>query len=965
MRVVARGMGACSSRLLRIVCCVACLVLVIPASATPRLLAEQKAEPGSLAIPYQKYRLENGLTLILHADHSDPLVHVNVTYHVGSSREQQGTTGFAHFFEHMMFQGSKHVGDQQHLQLIQQAGGSVNGQTGNDVTRYYQTVPANELERVLWLESDRMGFLLEAVSQKKFEIQRDTVKNERAQRIDNPPYGRIGEVMGESLYPRDHPYSWPVIGYIDDLNRVDVNDLKRFFLAWYGPNNATLTIGGDFDPAQALAWVEQYFGPIPTGPAIPRLTPRPVSLAADRHVTLQDRIQQPVLLVSIPTHALPQSDDAAALLLLGEVLGGSKNSLFYQQLVKTGLAVQASADFSCRELDCRLDLTLVPNTQRLTSLKPLAEQAARLLANFAERGVRADDLARVQGILKAEAIWRLESVAGKVDELSDGEVMQGDPQAGLAQIRQLQAVTGEQVMQAYRRHIAGKPAVWLSVIPQGALQWQVAPADYQPMPRIPVPPLHQTAPALRTVTDRFDRARMPESGPAPVLSMPTLWRRTLGGLSVLGSEQRELPAVSVIISLPGGRRTEARHEAGLANLTALMLRQGSRRLSAEQLSDELQRLGANISVSSGLYDTRIVISALQEALPKTLALAQELLQQPGFRDDDFARIKSQLLQAERQRLTEPDALADRAFNRLVYGSGSPLAEPEQGYLATLGALTLTDVKRYYRDNYHPAGGKVVVVGDIDPQAIMPHLAFLTQDSSPARPLPSLVPQAPQAKPGIYLLDLPAAVQSTLRIGRRALPYDASGPYFRAQLMNFNFGGNFNSRLNLALREEKGFTYGIGSHFSAVRDVGEFMISGDVRADATLEALQTLAQLMSDFAQQGPTAAEMDYLKSAFSRQEALAYETLDQKADFLLSLALRGNPDDYIQRQQQQLQQIDAASLQQVAAQWLDWRQQIIVIVGDAAQLEKPLAKLHLPLHRYPAAASVVAQQALAQTSSD
>ena len=279
--------------------------------AAPRLIAEQVAKPDSLAIPYQMYRLENGLTVILHPDHSDPLVHVNVTYHVGSAREVQGMTGFAHFFEHMMFQGSKHVAAQQHYKMIEEAGGSLNGMTGHDITHYFESVPATELEKVLWLESDRMGFLLDAVSQKKFEIQRDTVKNERGQTVDNQPYGRVSEVLGESLYPRDHPYSWQPIGYIDDLNRVDVNDLKRFFLRWYGPNNATLTIGGDFKPEQALAWVERYFASIPAGPAVSKPPLQPVALERPRHVTYEDNIQLPLLLVTYPTAVVPGSEAEA------------------------------------------------------------------------------------------------------------------------------------------------------------------------------------------------------------------------------------------------------------------------------------------------------------------------------------------------------------------------------------------------------------------------------------------------------------------------------------------------------------------------------------------------------------------------------------------------------------------------------------------------------------------------------
>lgn len=276
----------------------------VPNASLPEgvtFIEQKNAQNDAPSIPYQKYQLQNGLTVVLHPDTSDPLVHVDVTYHVGSAREVPGKSGFAHFFEHMMFQGSKHVGDQQHFKYVTESGGSVNGTTNRDRTNYYETVPANELEKMLWLESDRMGFLLEAVSQRKFEIQRDTVKNERAQNVDNRPYGRVQETLAAALYPPEHPYSWPTIGYIEDLNRVDVNDLKAFFLRWYGPNNATLTIGGDIDAKQTLEWVEKYFGDIPRGPDVAKADKWPVTIDSDRFVTLEDRIQQPMLLMSWPT----------------------------------------------------------------------------------------------------------------------------------------------------------------------------------------------------------------------------------------------------------------------------------------------------------------------------------------------------------------------------------------------------------------------------------------------------------------------------------------------------------------------------------------------------------------------------------------------------------------------------------------------------------------------------------------
>ena len=919
---------------------------VVAQPAAPQLVNEQKATPGSLAIPYQRYRLANGLTLILSPDHSDPLVHVNVAYHVGSSREQQGITGFAHFFEHMMFQGSKHVGDQQHFKLIEEAGGTLNGATGQDVTNYYETVPANELEKVLWLESDRMGFLLEAVSQKKFEIQRATVKNERGQRVDNQPYGRVREVQGESLFPRTHPYSWQPIGYVEDLDRVDVSDLKRFFLRWYGPNNATLTIGGDFQPEQALKLVEHYFGGIPAGPEVKPLPLQPVSLSADRYVTLEDNIQLPLLLITYPTPVKPGSAEESALDIAAEQLAGSKNSLFYQQLVKPGLALDADATFFCRELSCELQIVVQPNPVKLQSLKPLAQKVRELLGEFARQGVSEQDLTRIKGSLKAEAVWRLESVSGKVNQLSYGQVLFGDPNASLAALQRLAQISREQVSTSFATYLANKPALWLSVIPKGQSQWQVAPANYQPEPRKPMAGHQEGEVVLRPVKDGVKRDTAPVSGGAVAPIIPTLWHETLpGNIQVSGVENQEIPAVSITITLPGGRRVETPAKAGLASLTAAMVRQGSKRLSTEALSEELQRLGSSISFSAASYNTVVKVSSLSENLPKTLQLLEELLRSAGLRESDFARIKNQTLQGLRQQAEEPSAMADRVFYPLIYGANSPLALPDDGTLASVSALTLQDVQAYYRDYYFPANGKVIVVGDVDSKQLMPLLAFLGKVQGEARHLPNLKPTAPEAKGGLYLVDLPGAVQSTLRIGRRALPYDIAGDYLLANVMNFNFAGNFNSRVNQLLREKKGYTYGASCDFSGNRDTGDFVCSSDVRADATADAIQLLLQQMQGY-HSGPDDKELAYLKSAFSRQDALSYETLGQKAGFLLNLALMGETPDAVLRQQAKVAGVSRELLAKESSRWLRPEEMKIVVVGDAKRLEPALKALKLPITR-------------------
>ncbi|RZK88973.1 MAG: insulinase family protein, partial [Hymenobacter sp.] len=366
-------------------------------------------------IPYEKYVLPNGLTVVVAEDHSDPLVHVDVTYHVGSAREQIGKSGFAHFFEHMMFQGSDHVGDQQHFKLVTAAGGTLNGSTNQDRTNYYETVPSNQLETAMWLEADRMGFLLDAVSQKKFEIQRSTVKNERGQNYDNRPYGLSSEYVSKTLYPYGHPYSWLTIGYLKDLDNSNVNDLKNFFLRWYGPNNATLTVGGDVTAAQVLKYAEKYFGPIKRGPAVPvQKLPAPV-LTADRYVSYEDNVRFPMLQMVFPT--VPYGHpDAVPLDALADIIGGGKTSLLYKNLVKTQKAVQAQAYQRNSELSGELALiSLDLPTTRLDSAEVIFRKT---LAEFAKNGPTDAQVAQYKASTEAQLINGLASVQGKVSQLA-------------------------------------------------------------------------------------------------------------------------------------------------------------------------------------------------------------------------------------------------------------------------------------------------------------------------------------------------------------------------------------------------------------------------------------------------------------------------------------------------------------------------------------------------------------------
>ncbi|MBY8286759.1 M16 family metallopeptidase [Vibrio fluvialis] len=909
------------------------------------LVEKVDAQPGKVMIPYSKYRLDNGLTVILSPDHSDPLVHVDVTYHVGSAREVAGKSGFAHFFEHMMFQGSKHVGDQQHFRIITEAGGSLNGTTNRDRTNYYETVPSNQLEKVLWLESDRMGFLLDAVSQRKFEIQRDTVKNERAQNYDNRPYGLIWEKMSEAIYPEGHPYSWQTIGYVQDLDRVDVNDLKAFFLRWYGPNNAVLTIGGDIDVDKTLAWVSKYFGSIPKGPEVDNAPKQPASLPQDRFITLQDRIQQPMVVIGWPT-AYRGAEDQASLDALAKVLGSGSNSLLYQNLVKTQQAVDAGAFQDCAELACTFYVYAMAPSGDKAQLKPLYHELMQTLQQFKQSGVDKARLEQINGMAEANAVFALESVQGKVTQLASNQTFYGQPDRIETQLAELRAVSPQSVSQVFNRYLDGQHKVTLSVVPKGQTQLAVQADNFTP-PERAVPEYHKISDSdlhYRAVKDNFDRSLMPKVAEAVQAHMPPLYDIYFdNGAELLGTQTTETPTVLVEIKLPAGERHVVPGKEGLANLTAAMLEEGSSTRSVEQIQAQLDKLGSQVSVNANAYSTSIVISSLKKNLAETLNVVEEVLFKPGFRKEDFNRIKQQMIQGVVYQHQQPGWLASQATRQVLFGD-SIFARTSDGTEASIAALTLDDVKNFYRKYYTPHGAQIVVVGDIGKREVRKQLQFFANWHGEASPLlrPQVVPNLDGQK--IYLVDKPGAPQTIVRLVRRGLPFDATGELYLSQLANFNLAGNFNSRINQNLREDKGYTYGASSYFVSNREVGGIVFNAQVRADSTVPSIIEMEKEMDRFSKQGMTNEEMKFLRLAVGQQDALSYETPSQKAQLLSSILTYSLDKDYLQQRNDIVKSVDKSTLDELAAKWFVPADYQIIVVGDAKSLKPQLEKLTIPV---------------------
>lgn len=927
--------------------CIALVAVVWLASpvakAQTKLIEKVEQKGKEVIIPYQKYVLPNGLTLIVHEDHTDPVVHVDVTYHVGSAREEIGKSGFAHFFEHMMFQGSDNVGDEQHFKIVTEAGGTLNGTTNTDRTNYFETVPSNQLEKMIWLEADRMGFLLDAVTQKKFEIQRETVKNERGQRVDNAPYGLVFELMGKALYPYGHPYSWSTIGYLEDLNRVNVEDLKNFFLRWYGPNNATLTIGGDVNPADVVKLVEKYFGSIPKGPEVQNMKTQPVTMEGDRYVSLVDNYARlPMLVISY--HSVPRfHPDEPALDCLAEIIGQGKNSVFYQEIVKSQKALNASASNPSSELGGQFSIRLTPAPGvSLTDSKKLIDDAIKA---FEARGVTDEDIEKFVGSFEAQYINGLQSVSGKVSQLASYQTFAGNPNMIGKELESYRKVTKQDVLRVYNQYIKGKPSVILSVAIKGQESNITAPDNYTVNTSTYKAPDYGYA-GLKYVKpkDSFERSKMPGNGANPVVKVPAFWKKNLdNGVQAIGSESKELPLVTLSLTIPGGHLLQANDtsKVGLARMFAMMMNEDTKNYTAEQMQVELQKLGSSVSVNSGTDVITFSVQTLKKNLDRTLVLLEERMLNPKFTQQAFARIQKQTVEGFKQRKSQPSIIASDLYDKLSYGSNSILGLSQVGTEYTVRSMTLKDVEDYYANYMTSQGLHLVVVGDVTQGEIIGKLNFLSKLPKKEIKLPTVNALPVIDKTKIFLVDVPKAAQTEFRVGgATGLKYDATGEYYRAMLTNYPLGGAFNSRVNLNLREDKGWTYGARSSFTGDKYSGEFSFGSGIRANATDSALVQVMNELSTYAKNGITDDEIKFMKSAIGQRDALRYETGFQKAGFIRQMLYYNLPADYVEQQNKILSNITKEEISKIAAKWINPANMNILLVGDKVKILPGLEKL-------------------------
>jgi zinc protease len=896
-----------------------CTAFALAALASAPLTASAQ----SIDVPYTTFTLDNGLKVIVHEDHSDAVVAIYVSYHVGSGREELGKSGFAHLFEHMLFQGSEHVGDDMHFKYVSEAGGTLNGTTNTDRTVYFETLPANQLEVALWLEADRMGFLLPAITQATLDNQIDVVKNERRQNYENRPYGQGEGAIVAALYPKGHPYSWLTIGSHEDLTSASIDDVKGFFTRWYGPNNATLAIGGDVKLAEVRTLVERWFGPIPRGPVVDDPSPRPVKLDAVKRIAVEDRVKLPQLEMVWPSVPMG-ADDEAALDALAEILTENKGSALMKPLMmdeQLASSVRASSD--TQELAGTFDITV--RAQKGVSLDTLEERMQKVLADIAKNGIDPDALQRAKTRYASGFVRRLETVSTRTAMLANANTLDGRPDAYKDTYERRMAVTPADVQRVLRHYVLGRPAVVLSTVPKGMPEMA---AKDKPFP----PPIEDEIVAV-------DRTTKPGTGRTPPFHQPDVWHATAGGLPVAGVKWTELPMSTLSIAIPAGRTRETPANLGISSFTASMLEQGTQSLDAIAYADELDRLGAFIRVGAGDDELTISVSALDAQFPDAIRLMTDVILHPRFDPADFERLKKERTTAIETRSDQIRVIAGDVFDRLIYGDDASAGRPSLGTKDTVAALSLDGVKSFWKSFGVPSGARMSYVGALDGAALSKALEPLTSAWKGGAPPPPQQPKAPAiAKTRLYLVDKPGAAQSEIRIGHIG-PSSKDREFYALSVVDYPLGGAFSSRINMNLREKHGYTYGARSSFQGGLEPGEFVASAGVKTDVTAESVTELMNELRAIGE-GVKPEELAFTKDALSMSARRQYEATGALIGMVDNASKFGWPDDYPKQRLAELDAMTTERFKELAQKWIHPDAMVILVVGDKSKVGEKLAKL-------------------------
>ncbi len=887
-----------------------------------------------LSIDFEKYQLANGLEVVLHQDKSDPIVSLAIQYEVGSSREKVGRTGFAHLFEHMLFQESENIPQDQFFKKIQDVGGTLNGGTWKDGTIYYEIVPNNALETVLWMESDRMGFLINTVTESAFYNQQEVVQNEKRQRVDNNPYGHTSWVIDKNLYPEGHPYSWQVIGELVDLQNATVEDVKEFYNKYYGSNNATLVLAGDFETEEAKVLIEKYFGEIKPKEEVKKLEPQPVTLSETKRLFHEDNFATAPQLNMVWPTVQQYTDDAYALDFLAEILSSGKKAPLYKVLVKEKNLTSRTIAFNrAQELAGAFRIIITANNG--VNLNDVEAGINKAFVLFEKEGITDKDVERIKAGLETNFYNGIGSILGKSYQLAQYNVFAGDPGFITQDIENIKKVTKEDVMRVYNKYIKGQHYVMTSFVPKGQLALITenstkAPVVEEEIKENVAKKVAEVKEEIAKTPSNFDRSVDPELGPTPKLNIPKSWKTTLkNGMVVYGIEQNEIPTVNFSLVIEGGHLLDDMNKNGVANLMTDIMMEGTVTKTPEQLEEEIEMLGAQIN----MYTTResIVISGntLARNLDKTLALVEEILLQPRWDEEEFTRIKTKTINDIKRSDANPNVVARRVYNKILYGKDHIFSYPTSGTVASVEAITIDDLKAFYTKNFSPSISKFHIVGSISKAGSLDKLVSLeTNWKAKEVNIPSYPIVNNRGKASLYFVDIPGAKQSVINIGYIALPR-TDKDFYPAEVMNYKLGGSFSGNVNLILREEKGYTYGARTGFSGTKIPGTFTASSSVRTNTTGESVAIFKEQIEAY-KNGISEEDLKFTKNAMIKSNARRFETQFALLGMLQEMSNYDLDPNYIEGEEAIISAMTLEQHKALANKYLDESKMAYVVIGDA-----------------------------------
>ena len=895
------------------------------------------ATNSAINIEYSKFVLDNGLEVVFHVDRSDPVVAVALTAHVGSAREIQGRTGFAHLFEHLLFLESENLGKGGLDKMSARIGGSgANGSTSRDRTNYFQTVPNDALEKMIWAEADKLGFFINTVTEEVLAKEKQVVKNEKRQSNDNRPYGHTQYVIDKNLYPEGHPYNWQVIGSLTDLQNSTLQDVKDFFKSWYVPNNVTLVISGDFNENEAKAWVHKYFDEIAAGEKIAPIDKQPAHLTKTKKIYHEDNFAKlPELSITWPT--VPQyHPDSYALDVLVELLSDGKKALLNQKLIDE-LKLTSRITMYQYQSELAGQLMLQVRAFENTDLNKVEQALHEALVEFENKGFSDEDLATIKAGQETSFYRGLSSVLGKGFQLAQYNIFTKDPGFINQEAKNILAVNKADVLRVYKKYIKNKHFVATSFVPKGqqniALENSVkAQITEEKIVENAEQSFDSSQQSTYTKTaSTFDRSHEPSYGETPKLTVPNVWTKSLNnGLNLYGTKNSEVPLVQLTINIDGGMLFDDISKVGVANLTAELMNKGTANKTPKQLEEAINKLGASIYIYATQNAIKVSASTLARNYQATIDLVTEMLLEPRWEETEFNLAKQGVVSQIKQQQTNPGQLANNQMNKLLYGEQHILSNNLLGSLSSVDKITMADLRNFYQTKLSPNLANVHIVGDVGKQDVINSFASLEKKwLKTSATLPTITAPKMPSQAKVYFYDVPNAKQSQLRIGYPTINAKHND-YYSAQVMNYILGGgSFASKLTQELREGKGYTYGVRSSFSGDNVSGEFLISSGVRSNVTLEAIALIKTLVeqyqTDFNEKDLATTQSYYLKS-----NARKFETFNAKLAILQDMSKYNLPANYVLERAKLVEGLTLDSVKTLAEEYLRPENMIYLVVGDA-----------------------------------